>query len=135
MLLRKLFLLVCLLGLCSILAAQEPARLTFSRNTINIGSFPISSGPQEFVFQYKNTGESPLIISRLSPACPCVVPEYSTDPLAPGDSATFKLRFTPPHTGPFDQMVSVFSNGVDPVLRIYIKGNVTEAEEKKSDNK
>ncbi len=32
-------------------------------------------------------------------------------------------------------MITVFSNGVKPVLRIYIKGNVTEAEEKKSDNK
>ena len=135
MLLRKLFLFVCLLGLCSILAAQEPARLTFSRNTINIGSFPISSGPQEFVFQYKNTGQSPLIISKLSPGCPCVVPEYSTDPVAPGDSATFKVVYHPSHTGSFDQMISVFSNGATAVHRIYIKGNVTEAEEKKSDYK
>ena len=31
-------------------------------------------------------------------------------------------------------MITVFSNGVDPVLRIYIKGNVTEPEEKKSEN-
>ena len=31
-------------------------------------------------------------------------------------------------------MITVFSNGVDPVLRIYIKGNITEAEEKKSEN-
>ena len=131
--LRKLFLFFGLFGFCCLLSAQEPAQLSFLHNRINKGSFPISDGPQVFVFQYKNTGDSPLIISRLSPACPCVVPEYSTDPLAPGDSATFKLRFTPPHTGPFDQMVSVFSNGVDPVLRIYIKGNVTEAEEKRSD--
>lgn len=134
MLLRKLFLFVCLLGFCTIVAAQEPAQLSFSRNRINIGSFPISAGSPEFVFQYKNIGESPLIISRLSPGCPCVVPEYSTDPVAPGDSATFKVRYNPPHTGPFDQMITVFSNGVDPVLRIYIKGNVTEPEEKKSEN-
>ena len=30
-------------------------------------------------------------------------------------------------------MISVFSNAVDPVLRVYIKGIVTEAEEKKPD--
>ncbi len=135
MLLRKLFFLVCLLGSCGLVAAQEPPQLTFSRNTLSKGSFPITAGPQEFVFQYKNTGESPLIVSKLSPGCPCVVPEYSTDPVAPGDSATFKVVFHPPHTGPFNQMITVFSNGVKPVLRIYIKGNVTEAEEKKSDNK
>lgn len=133
--LRKLFFFACLLGLCTAVSAQEPAQLTFSRNTINIGSFPISAGDQEFVFQYKNTGESPLIVSKLSPGCPCVVPDFSTDPVAPGDSASFKVVFHPPHTGPFSQMITVFSNGVKPVLRIYIKGNVTEAEEKKSDNK
>ena len=131
MLFRKLILFVCLLGCCSFLAAQEPAQLTFSRNTINRGTFPISAGPQEFLFQYKNTGESPLIVSKLIPGCPCVVPEFSTDPLAPGDSAAFKVVYHPPHTGSFNQMITVFSNGVKPVLRIYIKGNVTEAEEKK----
>ena len=31
-------------------------------------------------------------------------------------------------------MITVFSNGVDPVLRIYIKGNVTETEEKNPEN-
>lgn len=134
MLLRKLIIFVCLLGFSNILAAQEPAQLSFSRNTINRGAFPISAGPQEFIFQYKNTGESPLIVSRLSSGCPCVVPEYSTDPLAPGDSATFKVVYHPPHTGSFNQRITVFSNGVQPVLRIYIKGNVTEAEEKKSEN-
>ena len=130
---RKFLLVIGLFSFCCLLSAQEPPQLSFLHNRINKGSFPISDGPQEFVFQYKNTGESPLIISRISPGCPCVVPEFSTDPLAPGDSATFKVRFNPPHTGPFDQRISVFSNGVDPVLRIYIKGNVTEAEEKKSD--
>lgn len=135
MLFRKLILFVCLLGYCSFLAAQEPAQLTFSRNTINRGTFPISAGPQEFLFQYKNTGESPLIVSKLTPGCSCVVPEFSTDPLEPGDSAAFKVVYHPSHTGSFNQMITVFSNGVKPVLRIYIKGNVTEAEEKKSDNK
>ena len=130
---RKFLLVIGLFSFCCLLSAQEPPQLSFLHNRINKGSFPISDGPQDFVFHYKNTGDSPLIISRISPGCPCVVPEFSTDPLAPGDSATFKVRFNPPHTGPFDQRISVFSNGVDPVLRIYIKGNVTEAEEKKSD--
>ena len=131
---RKLFLLVCLIGICNLVAAQEPAQLTFSRNTINIGSFPISSGSQEFVFLYKNTGGSPLLISKLSSGCPCVIPDFSSEPVAPGDSATFKILFNPPHTGPFNHRITVFSNGVQPVLRVYIKGSVTEAEEKKSEN-
>ena len=134
MLIRKLFFFFCFLGFCNLVAAQEPAQLSFSRTRINIGSVPISAGSPEFVFQYKNTGESPLIISRLSPGCPCVVTEYSTDPVAPGDSATFKVRYNPPHTGPFDQRITVLSNGSTPVLRIYIKGNVTETEEKNPEN-
>lgn len=52
----------------------------------------------------------------------------------PGDSTSFIVRFTPPHTGKFSQMITICSNGVKPILRVYIRGFVTEAEEKKSDN-
>lgn len=128
---RKLVLCFCLVGLCGLLAAQNPPEITFSQTRINCGSFPISDGEHTFVFHYKNTGESPLIISQLSPTCSCVIPAFSTDPLAPGDSTSFTVRYKAPHTGNFSQMVTVFSNGVKPILRVYIRGNVTEAEEKK----
>lgn len=128
---RKLVLCFCLVGLCGLLAAQNPPEITFSQTRINCGSFPISDGEHTFVFHYKNTGESPLVISQLSPTCSCVIPAFSTDPLAPGDSTSFTVRYKAPHPGNFSQMVTVFSNGVKPILRVYIRGTVTEAEEKK----
>lgn len=114
--------------------AQNPPKLVLTEKAIERGSFPISDGVQTFVFHYKNEGDSSLVISRIIPSCTCVVPEYSTNPLMPGDSTSFIVRFTPPHTGKFSQMITICSNGVKPILRVYIRGFVTEAEEKKSDN-
>lgn len=114
--------------------AQKPPKLVLTEKAIERGSFPISDGVQTFVFHYKNDGDSALVVSRIIPGCSCVVPEYSTDPLMPGDSTTFTVLFTPPHTGKFSQMLTICSNGVKPILRAYIRGFVTEAEEKKSDN-
>jgi hypothetical protein len=107
--------------------SQNPPRLTLTEKSIDRGAFPISDGVQAFVFNYKNTGESPLVVSRVIPGCSCVVPEFSTEPLMPGDSASFSVQYTPPHTGRFSQMLTVCSNGEKPVLRVYIRGIVTEA--------
>ena len=121
-----LILLLLCLGLSSL--AQNPPKLVLVEKSIERGTFPISDGVQTFVFHYRNEGDSALVISRIIPGCTCVVPEFSTEPLAPGDSATFTVKFTPPHTGKFSQMLTICSNGVKPILRAYVRGNVTEAE-------
>ena len=131
---RKLFLCVFLLGFSGILLAQDLPILTLSQKVINKGSFPISDGVQTFLFHYRNTGSAPLVVTQMVAGCPCVVPEFSKEPLAPGDSTTFSVRYTPSHPGRFSQMITIISNGEKPYLRIYLKGIVTEAEEKKSDN-
>lgn len=110
------------------LYAQNPPKLVLVEKAIERGSFPISDGVQDFVFHYRNEGDSALVVSRIIPGCSCVVPEYSSDPLMPGDSTTFIVHFTPPHTGKFSQMLTICSNGVKPILRAYIRGFVTEAE-------
>lgn len=128
----KIF-LVCSLFLSGwALSAQESPKLVLTEKAIERGSFPISDGVQTFVFHYKNEGDSALVVSRIIPGCSCVVPKYSTEPLMPGDSTTFTVLFTPPHVGRFSQMLTICSNGVKPILRVYIRGFVTEAEERDS---
>lgn len=134
MIFRKLVLFICLMGVCSALFAQGLPQLTLTEKKIDKGSFPISEGTQTFLFHYRNTGDAPLLVSQMVPSCVCVVPEFSKEPLAPGDSTTFSVRYTPPHTGNFSQLITIISNGEKPVLRVYIRGIVTEAEEKKPDN-
>lgn len=124
----KIILSVFLVLFCRTVLAQNPPKLVLTEKAIVRGTFPISDGVQTFVFHYKNEGDSALVVSRIIPGCSCVVPQYSTEPLMPGDSTTFTVLFTPPHTGKFSQMLTICSNGVKPILRAYIRGFVTEAE-------
>lgn len=130
--LRTVLCLILMMG-CGILFAQRPPQLDLIEKTIVRDTVSMSDGVQTFVFHYQNVGDSALVISRVVPGCTCVVPEYSTQPLAPGDTASFRVRFTPPHAGRYNQMLTICSNGVKPILRAYIKGFVVDKQQAESD--
>ena len=46
-----------------------------------------------YSFKFKNIGKSPLIITSATASCGCTVPEYSKDPVAPGDEGHIKVTF------------------------------------------
>ncbi len=44
-------------------------------------------------FKYKNVGKSDLIISSVSTTCGCTVPNYSKEPIKPGEEAELEVVF------------------------------------------
>ncbi|SDB45169.1 Protein of unknown function [Flavobacteriaceae bacterium MAR_2010_188] len=54
----------------------------------------INGTPVETKFVYKNTGDSPLVVSNIKSTCGCTVPsDWNKEPLAPGESAEFTVKF------------------------------------------
>lgn len=47
----------------------------------------------EHVYQVTNTGNNPLVISQVVPACGCTAPEYTKEPIMPGQQGQIILRF------------------------------------------
>ena len=45
-------------------------------------------------FKYKNIGKTDLIISSVSTTCGCTVPNYSKEPLKPGEEAELEVVFS-----------------------------------------
>ena len=53
---------------------------------------PITEGEiVSYNFKFKNSGKAPLIITQASASCGCTVPEYSKDPIAPGQEGFIKV--------------------------------------------
>lgn len=129
---RKVLLVTgALLLLCLELAGQKPPRIVARNRVIDLDSFPLAiGGDTTVVFHYRNAGDSALVITTMVPTCTCVVPTYSKEPLMPGDSTTFSVRFIPSHSGPFSQAVTITyttPGGTEIYLtRVGIKGTVTE---------
>ena len=65
----------------------------------------------ETVFKYTNTGESPLIITDIKSSCGCTVPQdWSRDPLAPGESGEFTVKFNGSGKNKVSKTVTITAN-------------------------
>lgn len=65
----------------------------------------------ETVFKYTNTGKAPLIITDIKSSCGCTVPQdWSRDPLAPGESGEFTVKFNGSGKNKVSKTVTVTAN-------------------------
>jgi hypothetical protein len=76
-------------------------------------------------FKYTNTGSQPLIISNAKGSCGCTVPDWSREPLAPGESTVIKVKYDTKRIGLINKTVTITSNATNaPNSVIRIKGEV-----------
>lgn len=79
-------------------------------------------------FKFKNTGKSPLILSNVQVQCGCTnVDGWPKEPIAPGKSASFKVKYDSKRVGKFDKKITVTSNAKNPTVVLTIKGEVKPA--------
>lgn len=72
--------------------AQTQTNLALSEPDFDFGK--IKKGDQvEHVYEVTNTGKNPLIISSVVPTCGCTVPEFTKDPILPGQKGKITLKF------------------------------------------
>ncbi|WP_066225747.1 DUF1573 domain-containing protein [Formosa haliotis] len=65
----------------------------------------------ETVFEYKNTGDAPLVISSITSSCGCTVPQdWSKAPLAPGETGKFTVKFNGSGANSVTKTITVTSN-------------------------
>jgi hypothetical protein len=59
---------------------------------VDFGS--VTSGQRVNVqFRFKNTGKKPLIVATVAAGCGCTIPEYSKEPVMPGEEGYVKAVF------------------------------------------
>ncbi|WP_339895061.1 DUF1573 domain-containing protein [uncultured Algibacter sp.] len=65
----------------------------------------------ETIFNYKNTGDAPLVITDIKSSCGCTVPQdWSRLPLAPGDSGKFTVKFNGSGANKISKTITVTAN-------------------------
>lgn len=76
-------------------------------------------------FAFKNTGESPLVISNISASCGCTTPEWPKEPIAPGAESNIMVRFnTTGKPGQQNKTVTITANTEPSVIELHVKGVV-----------
>ncbi|OAB76187.1 DUF1573 domain-containing protein [Cochleicola gelatinilyticus] len=122
----KKLVLIAVVALVSF-AANAQAKISFTSETIDYGS--ISKGSDGVrVFEFKNVGDAPLIISDVKSSCGCTVPKKPEGPVAAGDSGVIEVKYDTNRVGPIRKTVTVYSNADEPIKALKIKGEVMGAD-------
>ena len=123
-----------LLLVCGVMMAmaQNPAQIKFEKTTHNFGTFSEKEPVVTCVFTYTNIGEQPLVINQAIASCGCTVPEYTKTPVKPGEKGEIKVTYNGEgkFPGHFKKSITVRSNGAVEMTRLYIEGDMIEADAK-----
>jgi hypothetical protein len=86
------------------------AVLTFDEKVHDFGEI-MDGTPVETVFSYTNTGKTPLVISNIKSTCGCTVPkDWSKEPLAPGATEKFTVKFNGKGKNKINKTITITAN-------------------------
>ena len=106
--------------------------MTFETTEYNFGS--VNEGEMvDYTFNFKNTGNFPLIINKATATCGCTVPQWPKEPIAIGESGEIRVRFNSKNRKNLQtKYVNINANTKPAVTRLKITGNVIEKEDSTS---
>lgn len=109
-------------------SAENAPAFKFEKEAFDFGQ--ITEGQTvTYDFKFKNIGKSPLIISSATATCGCTVPEYSKQPIAPGEEGVIKVLFNSAgKPGMQNKVVTITANTIPETTELNILGNVTAAQ-------
>ena len=76
------------------------------------------------LFTFTNTGNAPLLITKVKTTCGCTVPSYSKAPILPGETGELNIKYNTKRLGAFTKTVTVMSNAEGGNKILKIKGNI-----------
>ena len=123
-------LLMLFVGVAGVMA-QKPAQIKFDKLTHDFGTFSESNPKVTCSFTFTNVGEEPLIINQAIASCGCTVPEYTKEPVKPGEKGEIKVTYNGAgkFPGHFKKSITIRTNGAVEMTRLYIEGDMTEAKQ------
>lgn len=111
----------------SLYADSKKANIVVTESEYNFGTIKEADGKVSHEFEIKNTGDAPLVITRVISSCGCTTPSYSKEPIAPGKTGSVTVTYDPAgRVYPFVKTVSIYSNGKEGPAVITIKGEVVK---------
>ena len=125
---KKIVLFIMLLvGGLNVAMAEKAAEIKFEKISHDFGKFSEKSPIVSCVFSFQNVGDAPLVINQAIASCGCTVPEYTKEPVQPGQKGEIKVTYngTGKHTGHFSKTITVRCNGKTEIVRLMIEGEMT----------
>lgn len=121
---KKILSTLCMALTAVAMMAQQPV-ITFEKTEHDFGKINEGDGRVSVVFNFKNEGMAPLVLSNVRASCGCTTPTWTKEPVEPGQSGSITVTYNPNgRPGRFQKTVTITSNATDATKRVYIKGEV-----------
>lgn len=103
----------------------QSAVITFSKSEHDFGKINEADGKVTTIFEFKNEGMEPLVLSNVKASCGCTTPQWTKTPIEPGQTGSISVTYNPVgRPGKFQKTITVTSNSSDSPKKLYIKGEV-----------
>lgn len=127
----KKILFACMMLMGGFSVANAQAKIKFEKLSHDFGTFVESASTQQCTFTFTNEGDKPLVINQAVASCGCTIPKYTKTPVKPGEKGTISVTYNGRgrFPGHFKKTITVRTNGVPEMTRLYIEGTMKEKED------
>ena len=122
----KKFILTAFLSVFALIAfAAGEAEIKFEKTSHDFGTFP-ESEKVTCTFKFTNTGDNLLVIHQAIASCGCTVPQYSKEPIKPGETGEIVVTYNGAgkFPGHFKKSITIRTNAKQEIVRLYIEGDM-----------
>ena len=105
---------------------KDKGEMRFEKTRHNFGVFAQDTAIVTHEFVFTNVGKAPLIIHQANASCGCTVPEYTLEPIMPGEKGKISVTYNGKNRRPgvFRKSITIHNNGRHSPIRIYIEGEM-----------
>ena len=123
----KKILLTTIMLVIGMVAFAQSADIKFDKTSHNFGTFSEDSPKVTCTFKFTNTGDKLLVIHQAIASCGCTVPQYSKEPIKPGESGEIVVTYdgTGKFQGHFKKSITLRTNAKKEIIRLYVEGDMT----------
>ena len=129
---KKTFLTIIMAVVALFAYAEGGADIKFDKTTHDFGTFSENDPKVTCTFKFTNTGDGLLIIHQAIASCGCTVPQYSKEPIKPGESGEIIVTYNGAgkFPGHFKKSITVRTNAKSEIVRLYVTGDMLPADNK-----
>jgi|SRR5699024_2493247 len=121
---KTLFISIAFVAISATVSAQ--AKITFESKTVEYAHVKKGSNGKR-TFTFKNTGDTPLVIKKVSSTSHLLTVKKPNKSIAPGKTGKIKIQYDTQEIGPIRRTITVYSNAKNaPVLALKVKGEIIE---------
>jgi hypothetical protein len=127
---KKLLFLALAISFTSLMLSAQTATpapkdsIIFDQLTHDYGTIKVNSDGN-CIFTFTNKGTEPLVLSNVQASCGCTVPDWTREPVAPGQTGTVKVTYNTAIIGAFHKSITVNSNAVNNTVVLVIQGVIS----------